>query len=142
MGQAIDDLTLWDALEQAQAAEFARALNGSLDAKLGSSGTQLSGGQRQRLAIARALLVRAPILVLDEATSALDNLSERAFQNALRTLAKDHAVLVIAHRLSTIRDADEIVVMADGRIVERGQHADLMANGGLYQQLQTSAETP
>ena len=135
LGVDLSDTEIWQALEQAQAYEFAKALDGGLDAKLGSEGTQLSGGQRQRLAIARALLVKAPLLILDEATSALDNLSERAFQQALEALAKDRAVLVIAHRLSTIRDADEILVMQDGAIVERGSHSQLIDQQGLYARL-------
>ena len=135
LGVDLPDTDIWQALEQAQAYEFAKALDGGLDAKLGSEGTQLSGGQRQRLAIARALLVKAPLLILDEATSALDNLSERAFQQALEALAKDRAVLVIAHRLSTIRDADEILVMQNGAIVERGTHNQLIDQQGLYARL-------
>ena len=95
----------------------------------------LSGGQRQRIAIARALLRNSPILILDEATSALDTESERAIQSALDELQKNRTSLVIAHRLSTIEQADEIVVVEDGVIVERGSHADLLEQRGVYAQL-------
>ena len=95
----------------------------------------LSGGQRQRIAIARALLRNSPILILDEATSALDTGSERAIQSALDELQKNRTSLVIAHRLSTIEQADEIVVVEDGVIVERGSHADLLEQRGVYAQL-------
>ena len=97
------------------------------DTPVGENGVKLSGGQRQRLAIARALLKNAPILILDEATSALDTESERAVQAALEVLMKDRTTLVIAHRLSTIERADKIVVLSHGRVIETGRHAELIA---------------
>ncbi len=119
----------------AYAEEFISKLPQGYDTRVGQDGTQLSGGQRQRLAIARALLKDAPILVLDEATSALDNESEFHIQAALHEVMKGRTTFVIAHRLSTIENADRIVVMDQGRIVEAGSHADLMARNGAYAQL-------
>ena len=95
----------------------------------------LSGGERQRLAIARAILKNAPILILDEATASLDTRAEREVQMAIEELVKGRTTLVIAHRLSTIRDADTIVVMSEGRIVEQGSHDELMRRGGEYSRL-------
>jgi subfamily B ATP-binding cassette protein MsbA len=112
--------------------EFANALPQGMDTPVGERGSQLSGGQKQRIAIARALLKDAPILILDEATSALDNESERRIQQALVELMRNRTTLVIAHRLSTIEHADEIIVMEDGRIVERGTHAELAVREGVY----------
>ncbi|PKF77074.1 lipid ABC transporter permease/ATP-binding protein [Vibrio sp. vnigr-6D03] len=124
-----------EAAKLAYAHEFIEALDNGYDTVIGENGTTLSGGQRQRLAIARALLRDAPVLILDEATSALDTESERAIQAALDVLQKDKTVLVIAHRLSTIENADEILVIEDGKVIERGQHEALMLEDGAYASL-------
>ncbi len=123
------------AARAAHALEFIERLSHGFDTHIGENGALLSGGQRQRLAIARALLKDAPVLVLDEATSALDNESERAVQAALETLMQGRTTLVIAHRLTTVERADRIVVMERGRIVESGTHAQLLTAGGRYAQL-------
>ena len=121
--------------ELAYAMDFIKDMQHGLDTIIGENGVSLSGGQRQRLAIARALLRNAPVLVLDEATSALDTESERAIQQALDELQKDRTVLVIAHRLSTIENADQILVVDDGEIIERGTHGELISHNGAYAQL-------
>jgi ABC-type multidrug transport system fused ATPase/permease subunit len=123
------------AAEAANAAGFIRQLPQGFDTVLGERGTRLSGGQRQRIAIARALLRDPPILILDEATSALDTESERLVQQAIDRLMQDRTVLVIAHRLATVRDADEIVVLDEGAVVQRGTHEALYRSGGLYRRL-------
>ena len=123
------------ALRGANAMEFVERLPEGAQAQIGPKGGKLSGGQRQRLAIARAILKDAPILILDEATAALDNESERLVQEALAQLIPDRTTLVIAHRLSTIEHADQILVLDDGRLVEQGNHAELLARGGLYARL-------
>ena len=123
------------AATMAYAMDFISKMDQGLDTVIGENGVLLSGGQRQRIAIARALLRDSPILILDEATSALDTESERAIQAALDELQKNRTSLVIAHRLSTIEKADEILVIEDGRIVERGSHAVLLEERGVYSQL-------
>ncbi len=123
------------AARSAYAEDFIRALPLGYDTVIGESGVKLSGGQRQRIAIARALLKNAPILILDEATSSLDTQSEREVQNALDTLMKGRTSFVIAHRLSTIMNADRIIVLKDGRIVEQGRHEELLVRGGEYKNL-------
>ncbi|AOE39696.1 lipid ABC transporter permease/ATP-binding protein [Pantoea agglomerans] len=123
------------AAQMAHAMEFINKMDNGLDTVIGENGVLLSGGQRQRIAIARALLRDSPILILDEATSALDSESERAIQSALETLQQNRTTLIIAHRLSTIEKADEILLVEEGRIVERGSHQQLLQKKGAYARL-------
>lgn len=131
----LSDNQIIQAAEAAYAMEFIRHLPEELNAMIGENGVMLSGGQRQRLAIARALLKNAPILILDEATSALDSHSERRIQQALDNLMQQRTTLVIAHRLSTIENADWIIVMEKGLIIEQGTHQDLLNRDGAYASL-------
>jgi ATP-binding cassette subfamily B protein len=128
------DEEIWEALRAAQIGDLVEGLPDGLDTVVGDRGYRLSGGEKQRLALAR-LLLKAPVVVLDEATAHLDSESEAAVQVALKTALEGRTSLVIAHRLSTIREADEILVVHDGRIAERGRHEDLLARGGLYAEL-------
>ncbi|MEC9341312.1 MAG: ATP-binding cassette domain-containing protein, partial [Pseudomonadota bacterium] len=123
------------AAEAAQVMEFAGTLPQGLDTLIGDNGVLLSGGQRQRIAVARALLKDAPILILDEATSALDTESELLVQRALENLMHQRTTLVIAHRLSTVENADRILVVERGRVVEQGRHTELLRHDGTYARL-------
>jgi subfamily B ATP-binding cassette protein MsbA len=129
------DAEVWQALRAANAEEFVLKLPDGVDTAIGERGGRLSGGQKQRLAIARAILKDAPILILDEATAALDNESERLVQDALAHLIPDRTTLIIAHRLSTVEHADQVLVLDEGRLAEIGTHADLLRRGGLYSRL-------
>ena len=133
--EGVDEAAIKAAAEAAQAMAFIDQLPQGLDTMIGGRGMSLSGGQRQRLAIARALLKDAPILVLDEATSALDSESEQQFQLAMQAVMKGRTCIIIAHRLSTVQQVDRLIVMDHGRIVESGKHADLLQQGGVYARL-------
>ena len=124
-----------EAAKIANAHEFIMEKEDGYQTNVGDRGCKLSGGQRQRISIARAVLKNPPILILDEATAALDTESERAVQEALERLMSNRTTVAIAHRLSTIKDADEIIVVDEGRIVERGRHDELIAMGGYYKKL-------
>ena len=124
-----------EALKVANAWEFVKDLPQGIQTNIGDSGNKLSGGQKQRLSIARAVLKNPPIMILDEATSALDTESERLVQVALENMMKNRTSIIIAHRLSTIQNADDIIVMQKGVIIEQGQHQQLLDNKGVYDKL-------
>lgn len=126
---------LIDALKVANAYEFVSAFPKGLDTNIGDSGGKLSGGQKQRISIARAVLKNPPIMILDEATSALDTESEQLVQKALENMMQNRTSIVIAHRLSTIKNADSIIVLHQGEIVEQGKHEELMISDGVYKKL-------
>lgn len=131
----VSEEVIWQALRSACLDDFVKSLEKGLDTEIGERGILLSGGQKQRLAIARAFVKNAPVVILDEATSALDTKSERVVQEALDNLMKNRTVIVIAHRLSTVQNADNIVVINDGQIVESGTHDVLLAKNGAYASL-------
>ena len=133
--QDATDSEVEEAARQANADEFIESFPEGYDTRVGERGMQLSGGQRQRIAIARAILKNAPVLILDEATSHLDAISEATVRDALMRLMVGRTTVVIAHRLSTIRDADNILVLDQGRVIEQGTHRQLLNRGGLYAQL-------
>lgn len=130
-----DDEQVHRAAEIAEVTEFVKTLPSQWETMVGEGGYRLSGGQRQRLAIARAVLKDAPLLILDEATSAVDNETEASLQRSIDYVSKDRTTIIIAHRLSTIRNCDTILVMDNGSIVERGSHNELVTNGGIYHRL-------
>jgi subfamily B ATP-binding cassette protein MsbA len=141
IGYGNKNATLQDIIEAAKAAaayDFIEAMPQGFHTIVGEQGVRLSGGQRQRLALARAIVRKAPILLLDEATSALDNESERLIQDSLERLQKDKTTLVIAHRLSTIQSADHIIVLDKGMIVEEGTHEFLIALNGFYTRMHSA----
>jgi subfamily B ATP-binding cassette protein MsbA len=133
----VTEVQVMEAAKIANAHEFISKLNYGYQTNIGDRGSKLSGGQRQRLSIARAVLKNPPVLILDEATSALDSESELLVQEAITKLMSSRTTLVIAHRLSTIQHANEILVIDKAKIVQRGTHAELMAQEGLYQKLST-----
>ncbi|ACD30259.1 lipid A export permease/ATP-binding protein MsbA [Francisella tularensis] len=138
LSREVSEEEVIDALKRANAYEFVQELSDGINTNIGNNGSKLSGGQRQRISIARSLLKNAPVLIFDEATSALDNESERVVQQALESLTKSCTTIVIAHRLSTVENADKIVVMDGGRVVESGKHQELLEQGGLYTRLYQS----
>lgn len=129
-GASMDEIV--DAAKKANIHDFIQSLPDGYDTFVGERGTRLSGGQKQRISIARVFLKNPPVLILDEATSALDNESERWIQQSLEELAKNRTTITIAHRLSTIRNADEILVVSENGIAERGTHEELLKKGGIY----------
>jgi ATP-binding cassette, subfamily C, bacterial CydD len=137
-----DQAALEAATRAAHAHDFIMGLPAGYDTVVGERGLRLSGGERQRLAIARALLKDAPILLLDEPTSSVDAEHEELIQEAIRRLAQGRTTIVVAHRLSTVADADRIVVLEDGRVVESGRHAELLVAGGPYARLIAAQQIP
>ena len=132
---AVSDEDVLEAIRMAHLSDFIARLPKGVDTMVGERGLKLSGGEKQRVAIARALLKQSPIMIFDEATSSLDSASERLILEAIRDIAREHTMLVIAHRLSTIVDADHILVLEQGEIVEQGTHSTLLEQNGQYAHL-------
>ena len=137
LGKQIDDDEVYDALKTANALDFINEFNDKIDHKIADNGVNLSGGQKQRIAIARAIISKSPILILDEATSSLDSKSEKLVQDALIKLMDNKTSIVIAHRLSTVKNAQNIIVLDKGKIIEQGTHDDLVSKKGVYNNLIT-----
>ena len=137
LGKQIDDDDIYDALKTANALDFINEFDDKIDHIIADNGVNLSGGQKQRIAIARAIISKSPILILDEATSSLDSKSEKLVQDALIKLMDNKTSIVIAHRLSTVKNAQNIIVLEKGKIVEQGTHDDLISRKGIYNNLIT-----
>ena len=135
LGKKIDDDEVYDALKTANAIDFINDFSNKLDHKIADNGANLSGGQKQRISIARAIISKSPILILDEATSSLDSKSEKLVQEALKKLMHNKTSIVIAHRLSTVKNAQNIVVLDKGKVIEQGTHYDLIKKKGVYNNL-------
>ena len=135
LGKKIDDDEVYEALKTANAIDFINEFSDKLDHKIADNGANLSGGQKQRISIARAIISKSPILILDEATSSLDSKSEKLVQEALKKLMHNKTSIVIAHRLSTVKNAQNIVVLDKGKVIEQGTHDDLIKKKGVYNNL-------
>ena len=135
LGKKIDDEEVYEALKTANAIDFINEFSNKLDHKIADNGANLSGGQKQRISIARAIISKSPILILDEATSSLDSKSEKLVQEALKKLMHNKTSIVIAHRLSTVKNAQNIVVLDKGKVIEQGTHDDLIKKKGVYNNL-------
>ena len=135
LGKKIDDDEVYEALKTANAIDFINEFSNKLDHKIADNGANLSGGQKQRISIARAIISKSPILILDEATSSLDSKSEKLVQEALKKLMHNKTSIVIAHRLSTVKNAQNIVVLDKGKVIEQGTHDDLIKKKGVYNNL-------